>query len=51
MQLVGEKQQQLAVILVKSFAKLLGIEATDASGSRTVLNGFITLFPLLLNFP
>lgn len=49
MQLVGEKQQQLAVILVKSFAELLGIEATD--GSRTVLNGFITLFPLLLNFP
>lgn len=47
-----ENQQQLTAILVKSFAKLLGVEATDASGSRIVLNDFITVFPVLLvNFP
>lgn len=53
MQLKGrEKQQQLTAILVKSFAKLLGIEATDASRSRMVLNDLITLFSVLLvNFP
>lgn len=49
MQLKGrEKQQQLTAILVKSFSKLLGIEATDASGSRIVLNDLITLFSVLL---
>jgi len=53
MQLKGmEKQQQLTAILVKSFAKLLGIEATNGSGCRIVLNDLITLFSVLLvNFP
>lgn len=45
MQLKGrEKQQQLTAILVKSFAKLLGIKAADASGSRIVCNDLITMF-------
>lgn len=44
MQLKGREKQQLTAILVKSFAKLLGIEAADASGSRIVLNDLITLF-------
>lgn len=53
MQLKGrEKQQQLTAILVKSFAKPLGIEATDASGSRIVLNYLIALFSVFpVNFP
>lgn len=53
MQLKGrEKQQQLIAILVKSFAKPLGIEAADASGSRIVLNYLIALFSVFpVNFP
>lgn len=53
MQLKGrEKQQQLTAILVKSFSKPLGIEATDASGFRIVLNYLIALFSVFpVNFP